>query len=648
MPVLLNEGQVFAGYTIRRKLGAGGMGSVYLASHPRLPRLDAVKVLSAELMSDPEYGPRFLREADLVSTLSHPNILGVHDRGECDGQLWISMDYVAGTDAARLLRDHYPAGMPPEVALPIITAVASALDHAHQRGLLHRDVKPANILLDSETSRIYLADFGIARPMNDTSGLTATNMAVGTVAYAAPEQLRGEAMDGRTDQYALACTAFQLLTGDPPYADSNPAVVITKHVTAPAPSLGEHRPELRDLDPVLARAMSKTPAARYGSCQEFAQALQQQATHPVQMPPNDFRSQPTRAGFTAPQPPPSVQQLAPPQLTPPATRSSRSGALIAVLAVVALLLVAGAVFAGVKLLGRGGHAPGAPTATPTGASAAATAAGTGFSGSYRAEYGAPTDLEGAPIAGGATTTGTWEVRSACGSSGCIANASYTGTSGVVLVSNLTFDQLAGDWVAVTTSSVKCSQAPNETPTEAWVVFTLTPKPDGTLAGDTTRVTANGCGSVKKIVTFTRTGDGDPSSVPDPATLPPRTTSPASTLRGRYHENLIYTDGSFPPGQSDLQVRTYCLRTGDRCVSAFHAVEGVVTLIFADGKWTMAQEGTVPCPLGGSTHTKITAEYPLPAPLQDPIPVLDGHGTNASTGAACKGGDFTDKFVRTGD
>ncbi|WP_275078777.1 serine/threonine-protein kinase [Mycolicibacterium mucogenicum] len=240
--MLLTEGQVFAGYTIRRKLGAGGMGSVYLASHPRLPRLDAVKVLSADLTSDPEYGPRFLREADLVSTLSHPNILGVHDRGECDGQLWISMDYVAGTDAAQLLREHYPAGMPPEVALPIIQAVASALDHAHRRGLLHRDVKPANILLDAETSRIYLADFGIARPMNDSAGLTATNMAVGTVAYAAPEQLRGEGMDGRTDQYALACTAFQLLTGNPPYADSNPAVVITKHVTAPAPSLGSTAP----------------------------------------------------------------------------------------------------------------------------------------------------------------------------------------------------------------------------------------------------------------------------------------------------------------------------------------------------------------------------------------------------------------------
>ncbi|OKH82038.1 hypothetical protein EB75_13920 [Mycobacterium sp. ST-F2] len=647
--MLLTEGQVFAGYTIRRKLGAGGMGSVYLASHPRLPRLDAVKVLSAELTSDPEYGPRFMREADVVSTLSHPNILGVHDRGECDGQLWISMDYVAGTDAARLLRDHYPSGMPPEVALPIINAVASALDHAHRRGLLHRDVKPANILLDAETSRIYLADFGIARPMNDSSGLTATNMAVGTVAYAAPEQLRGEAMDGRTDQYALACTAFQLLTGNPPYADSNPAVVITKHVTAPAPSLGEHRPELRDLDPVLARAMSKTPAGRFGSCSEFAHALEQQALRPAPMASNDFRNYPTMAAPAPTQPYPPTQlsppQPAPsPQFSPPPTRSSRSGALIAVLAVVALLVVAGGVFAGVKLLGRDDR----PAAKPAAPGPTATAAGSGFSGRYRADYGPATDLQGTAIPGGPAMTGQWDVRSSCGANGCIATASYTGKSAVPVVSNMTFDQISGDWVAVGTGAVKCSDAPNEAPTEVWVVFTLTPKPDGTLTGDTTRSAVNGCSSVKRTVTFTRTGDGEVSGVPDPAGLPPRTTSPASTLHGRYHENIVYSVGGFAPGAPDLQVRTQCLRTGDRCISAFHAMDGVVTLIFAGGKWTRTEEGTVPCALGGTTHVKITAEYPLPTDLQDPIPTLEGRGTNTSTGGECKGGDFTDKFVRTGD
>ena len=271
MPV--SVGEAFAGFTILRVLGAGGMGTVYLAAHPRLPRQDALKVLPTQWTADPQYRARFLREADLTSSLSHPNILGVHDRGEYDGQLWISMDYVGGTDASRLVREHHPDGLPVGEALEIITAVASALDYAHQRGLLHRDVKPANILLDPQAQRIFLADFGIARLIDDPSGLTATNMAVGTMAYAAPEQLRGEPLDGRTDQYALACTAFDLLTGAPPYVDSNPAVVITKHVAAPVPSLGERRPELAALDPVLARAMAKAPADRYPSCRDFAREL---------------------------------------------------------------------------------------------------------------------------------------------------------------------------------------------------------------------------------------------------------------------------------------------------------------------------------------------------------------------------------------
>src|ERR1700739_1353476 len=230
-------GEVFAGYTILRVLGTGAMGTAYLVQHPRLPRQDALKVLSEEWTADPQYRARFLREADVVASLSHPNILEIHDRGEYDGQLWIAMAYVKGTDAATLLRERYPSGLPIGDALEIITAVGSALDYAHQRGLLHRDVKPANILLDSQTRRIFLADFGIARRIDDISGLTETNMAVGTVSYAAPEQLKGEPLDGRADQYALACTAFHMLTGAPPYVDSNPAVVITKHCMSPAPSL---------------------------------------------------------------------------------------------------------------------------------------------------------------------------------------------------------------------------------------------------------------------------------------------------------------------------------------------------------------------------------------------------------------------------
>jgi serine/threonine-protein kinase len=192
----MSPGQTFAGYRIVRVLGSGGVGEVYLAEHPRLPRRDALKVLRADVSAERDYRARFNREANLASKLRHPHIVSVHDRGEFDGQLWIAMDYIDGTDAARIVRDHYPAGMPPDEAVEIITAVAGALDYAHKQGLLHRDVKPANIMLthvddDDDEQRIPLTDFGIARNVGDISGLTATNMTVGTVAYAAPEQLMG-------------------------------------------------------------------------------------------------------------------------------------------------------------------------------------------------------------------------------------------------------------------------------------------------------------------------------------------------------------------------------------------------------------------------------------------------------------------------
>jgi serine/threonine-protein kinase len=272
----LADGATFAGYTIVRMLGSGGMGEVYLAQHPRLPRRDALKVLPASVSADGEYRERFNREADIAATLWHPHIVGVHDRGDFEGQIWISMDYVDGTDAARLLRERYPDGMGNTEVADIVAAVAEALDYAHERHLLHRDVKPANILLARPASgdqRILLADFGIARWVNDISGLTATNMTVGTVSYAAPEQLMGARLDGRADQYALAATAFHLLTGAPPFQHSNPAVVISQHLSASPPAIGVRRPELSALDPVLAKALSKDPKDRFERCDDFARAL---------------------------------------------------------------------------------------------------------------------------------------------------------------------------------------------------------------------------------------------------------------------------------------------------------------------------------------------------------------------------------------
>jgi serine/threonine-protein kinase len=251
------------------------MGEVYLAEHPRLPRQEAVKILRKDVSADDEYRARFEREADVVARLFHPNIVGIHDRGDVDGQLWISMDFVEGTDAGNLLQDRYRQGMPPESVVHLVSEVAAALDYAHQKLLLHRDVKPANILLTDLDSRprALLADFGIARRIDDTTRLTATSMTVGTVAYAAPEQLMGAHVDGRADQYALAATTFQLLTGSPLFHDANPAVVISKHLTAPPPEIATRRPELSDLGPVFSKALAKSPEDRYDTCGDFAAAL---------------------------------------------------------------------------------------------------------------------------------------------------------------------------------------------------------------------------------------------------------------------------------------------------------------------------------------------------------------------------------------
>jgi hypothetical protein len=277
-----NNGEVFAGYVIQRRIGTGGMGEVYLAQHPRLPRQDALKILSLASTKDEEFRARFVREAELAATLWHPHIVGVLDRGEFNGRLWISMDYVDGTDAGRLIRERYPDGMPEEDVAEIVTAMADALDFGHERRLLHRDVKPENILVtasDGHRRRVLLTDFGIARRIDDVSNLTDADVAVGTISYIAPEQLLGKPLDGRADQYALAATTFHLLTGAPPFEDSNRAVVISHHLGTPAPRLSERRPDLAHLDAVLARALAKDPKDRYPTCLDFARALTQQGPH---------------------------------------------------------------------------------------------------------------------------------------------------------------------------------------------------------------------------------------------------------------------------------------------------------------------------------------------------------------------------------
>jgi serine/threonine protein kinase len=354
----LHEGQVFAGYTIIRRLGSGGMGHVYLAQHPRLPRHDALKILPTELTANDEFRQRFNREADLAASLYNEHIVGIHDRGEYEGQLWISMDYVEGTDAAKLLRTEYPSGMPKADVVEIISAVADALDYAHSRGLLHRDVKPSNILLTDARPRrrILLADFGIARELGEISGLTATNMLVGTTAYCAPEQLQGADLDGRADQYALGCTAFDLLAASAPFHHSNPAVVITQHLSAPPPQISERRPELAGLDGAIAKALAKKPDDRYPTCADFAAALGSQldtAPSAVAAGATEVISAPTEVISS----PPSASPAPPKARGSSSTSSSRRGPALAIAALVAVALIAVGGYVGVRALGARGHHP---------------------------------------------------------------------------------------------------------------------------------------------------------------------------------------------------------------------------------------------------------------------------------------------------
>ncbi|KAF0846134.1 serine/threonine-protein kinase [Nocardia caishijiensis] len=267
----LVAGTVFAGYRIERLLGRGGMGTVYLAAHPRLPRQVALKLLNRDLYAEQEVRARFEREADVAARLDHPGIVSVLDRGVEDGLMWISMQYVDGTDASVF------RGRPldPARAVDIIAQTADALDYAHERDVLHRDVKPANILLAAGRGRdrVLLTDFGIARLRGDARQLTRTGDFLATLAYASPEQLSGATVDHRSDQYSLGCSLYTLLTGESPFPADNPGAVVAAHLTKPVPRASDRVSGLAPgLDAVIGRAMAKDPAERFGSCAEFGQA----------------------------------------------------------------------------------------------------------------------------------------------------------------------------------------------------------------------------------------------------------------------------------------------------------------------------------------------------------------------------------------
>lgn len=283
--MLLNSGDIFAGFTIERLLGQGGMGSVYLARHPRLDRLTALKLLQPDLFADASVRTRFEREADLAARLDHPSIVAVYDRGTEHEQAWICMQYVDGADAGTV----DPLQVPPERAAQIIEGVAPALDYAHSMGVLHRDVKPANILLarsgGGHGEGVFLTDFGLARLRAETTRLTQTGMFTATLAFASPEQMTGADIDHRSDQYSLACALYWLLTGVAPFESPNPADIVHGNLQLAPPPLSVRRLGLpAALDTILGIAMAKQPAHRFGSCTEFAAAVRSAFTNPTAVP----------------------------------------------------------------------------------------------------------------------------------------------------------------------------------------------------------------------------------------------------------------------------------------------------------------------------------------------------------------------------
>ncbi len=382
-------GSEVAGYRVESFLGRGGMAVVYRAEDLRLNRWVALKLLAPELSQNERFQQRFMRESQLAASIDHPNIIPIYEAGEADGLLYIVMRYVEGNDLKALVEREGP--LDPTRTVSIFAQVAGALDAAHARGLVHRDVKPGNILVASGTGsetpdHVYLTDFGLTKRSSSLSGFTTTGHFIGTIDYIAPEQISGKPVDGRTDIYALGCVLYQCMTGEPPFQHDDDTAVLWAHLVGAPPSLTSHRPDLPPgIDAVLSTAMAKAPEDRYATCRDFVRALRvelgepsmtaaataaEEAAEEVAEEAADSAAyygqadhrggtpaaeEPSRGDFD-PDPDPGYDDQGWPlqdQAPPRAGRSRRRGRgpLVPVLLTVLLLVVAGA--AGLYLLTRG-------------------------------------------------------------------------------------------------------------------------------------------------------------------------------------------------------------------------------------------------------------------------------------------------------
>ncbi len=264
-------GRTLGDYTIEAVVGRGGMATVYRARDRRLGRAVALKILAPQLAHDHRFRERFVRESRLVASIDHPNIIPIYEAGEKDELLFIAMRYVEGSDMRRLVQSAGP--LPVARANRLFAQIASALDSAHANGLVHRDVKPANILV-ADDDHVYLTDFGLTKSSSAEAGLTSHGHFMGTPRYVAPEQIRGLPVDGRSDLYAFACVAYEALTGLPPFQRDTELALLYAHVSHEPPPLTPYRPDLpHAVNQVTARALAKSPEERYPTCQAFVSAL---------------------------------------------------------------------------------------------------------------------------------------------------------------------------------------------------------------------------------------------------------------------------------------------------------------------------------------------------------------------------------------
>lgn len=422
---------------------------------------------------------------------------------------------------------------------------------------------------------------------------------------------------------------FHLLSGAPPYNYPSAGAVITKHVMAEPPSIGELRPEFASLDPVFAKAMAKKPADRFARCQDFAQELQRHLYDGAAAHPTQLASDPSQATLLAPTPPAAPKDV---------PRQSRWRPEVVIPAALAVAAVIAVVVAAVLLLPRD------KPAVSTDAQAADPAVTAGpFTGTYTVDFTETTTLSGKVSSGTTPAPETWVVKSACRTTGCVATATVQ-RADASFESTFVFDEVNGEWLAVTSGSGTC----NDRPDQRWGWFTLRPQPDGSLRGEHFAVWPIGC-SNKQSVTLRRSGDVDPNTqVADPALQPPRVISPAEALQGNYRLTM-----TMPTGQTTVRDRggiTRCLRTGDRCISPLMGADGKTTiLVFAEGKWTgWAMDDAACTGQAGRAFNVFTDEFPLPHPPQDPITLLTGHGRVDSSGDCPYSTDFDQKLERTGD